>query len=80
MRMYQREKQKEEEKAFIRRIQKDVDSEIKHSEIKRKSESFVRSRIPEVAEKEITLKIIAYNIRRINSMIVKQVELMTPKN
>ena len=39
--------------------------ETVHSAIKRKSESFVRSRIPEVAEKEIALKIIAYNIRRI---------------
>jgi len=36
-----------------------------HSVIKRKSGSFVRSRIPELAEKEIALKIIAYNIRRI---------------
>jgi len=36
-----------------------------HSAIKRKSRSFVRSRIPELAEKEIALKIIAYNIRRI---------------
>jgi len=39
--------------------------ETVHLVSKRKSESFVRSRIPEVAEKEITLKIIAYNIRRI---------------
>ena len=39
--------------------------ETVHSVIKRKSGSFVRSRIPEVAEKEIVLKIIAYNIRRI---------------
>jgi len=38
--------------------------ETVHSVIKRKSGSFVRSRIPEVAEKEIALKIIAYNIRR----------------
>jgi len=36
-----------------------------HSAIKRKSGSFVRSRIPELTEKEIALKIIAYNIRRI---------------
>jgi len=36
-----------------------------HSAIKRKSGSFVRSRIPWFAEKEIALKIIAYNIRRI---------------
>jgi len=36
-----------------------------HSVIKRKSSSFVRSRIPELTEKEIVLKIIAYNIRRI---------------
>jgi len=35
-----------------------------HSVIKRKSSSLVRSRIPEIAEKEIALKIIAYNIRR----------------
>jgi len=38
------------------------------------SGSFVRSRIPELAEKEIGLKIIAYNIRRIvilnNSMFI----------
>jgi len=39
--------------------------ETVHSVIKRKSGSFVRSRIPELAEKEIALKIIAYNIRRI---------------
>jgi len=39
--------------------------ETVHSAIKRESGSFVRSRIPEVAEKEISLKIIAYNIRRI---------------
>jgi len=38
--------------------------ETVHSVIKRKSGSFVRSRTPEVAEKEIALKIIAYNIRR----------------
>jgi len=38
--------------------------ETVHSAIKRKSGSFVRSRIPELAEKEIVLKIIAYNIRR----------------
>lgn len=31
---YQREKQKEEEKAFIRRIQKDIDIETIHSVIK----------------------------------------------
>jgi len=36
-----------------------------HSVIKRKSGSFVRSRIPELFEKEIAMKIIAYNIRRI---------------
>jgi len=30
----------------------------------RKSGSFVRSKIPEVAEKEIALKTIAYNIRK----------------
>jgi len=35
-----------------------------HSVIKRKSGSFVSSRTPELAEKEIVLKIIAYNIRR----------------
>jgi len=35
--------------------------ETVHSLIKRKSGSFVRSRIPRLAEKEITLKIIAYN-------------------
>jgi len=39
--------------------------ETVHSAIKRKSGSFVRSRIPGLAEKEIALKIIAYNIRRI---------------
>ena len=39
--------------------------ETVHSVIKRKSGSFVRSRIPELTEKEIALKIIAYNIRRI---------------
>jgi len=39
--------------------------ETVHSVIKRKGSSFVRSRIPEVAENEIALKIIAYNIRRI---------------
>jgi len=39
--------------------------ETVHSVIKRKSGSFVRSRIPRLAEKEITLKIIAYNISRI---------------
>ena len=39
--------------------------ETVHSVLKRKSESFVTSRIPELAEKEIALKIIAYNIRRI---------------
>ena len=43
-------------------------------QLKRKSGSFVRSRIPEVAEKEIALKIIAYNIRRTiilnNSMFI----------
>jgi len=48
--------------------------ETVHSVIKRKSSSFVRSRIPELAEKEITLKIIAYNIRRTiiinNSMFI----------
>ena len=38
--------------------------ETVHSVIKRESGSFVRSRIPELAEKEIALKIIAYNIRR----------------
>jgi len=38
--------------------------ETVHSVIKRKSGSFVRSRIPELAEKEIALKIIGYNIRR----------------
>jgi len=38
--------------------------ETVHSVIKRKSGSFVRSRIPELTEKEIVLKIIAYNIRR----------------
>jgi len=39
--------------------------ETVHSAIKRKSGSFVRSRIPQLAEKEIALEIIAYNIRRI---------------
>ncbi len=39
--------------------------ETVHSVIKRKSGSFVRSRIPKQLEKEIALKIIAYNIRRI---------------
>jgi len=39
-------------------------AETTHSVIKRKSGSFVRSRIPGLAEKEIALKIIAYNIRR----------------
>jgi len=39
--------------------------ETVHSVIKRKSGSFVRSRIPELTEKEIAMKIIAYNIRRI---------------
>jgi len=39
--------------------------ETVHSVLKRKSGSFVRSRIPELAEKEIVLKILAYNIRRI---------------
>jgi len=39
--------------------------ETVHSAIKRESGSFVRSRIPELAEKESALKIIAYNIRRI---------------
>jgi len=39
--------------------------ETVHSVLKRKSGSFVRSRISELAEKEIALKIIAYNIRRI---------------
>jgi len=38
--------------------------ETVHSVIKRKSGSFVRSRTPVLAEKEIALKIIAYNIRR----------------
>jgi len=38
--------------------------ETVHSAIKRKSGSFVRSKIPELTEKEIALKIIAYNIRR----------------
>jgi len=38
--------------------------ETVHSVIKRGSGSFVRSRIPGLAEKEIALKIIAYNIRR----------------
>ena len=45
-----------------------------HSVLKRKSGSFVRSRIPELAEKEIALKIIAYNVRRViiinNSMFI----------
>ena len=39
--------------------------ETVHSAIKRKSGSFIRSKIPELAEKEIGLKIIAYNIRRV---------------
>ena len=38
--------------------------ETAHSAIKRKGGSFVRSRIPQLAEKEIALKIIAYNIKR----------------
>ena len=38
--------------------------ETVHSVLKRKSGSFVWSRVPEVAEKEIALNIIAYNIRR----------------
>jgi len=38
--------------------------ETVHSVMKRESGSFVRSRIPELTEKEIVLKIIAYNIRR----------------
>ena len=48
--------------------------ETVHSVIKRKSGSFVRSRVPAVAEKGIVLKIIAYNIRRViilnNSMFI----------
>ena len=48
--------------------------ETVHSVIKRKSRSFVRSKIPEVAEYEIVLKIIAYDIRRViiinNSMFI----------
>jgi len=36
-----------------------------HSVSKRKSGSFVRSKTPELAEKEIALKIIACNTRRI---------------
>jgi len=48
--------------------------ETVHSVIKRESGSFVRSRIPELAEKEIALKIIVYNIKRTiiisNSMFV----------
>jgi len=40
-------------------------AETVHSVVKRKSGSFVRSKIPEVAEKEIVLKIITYNIRRV---------------
>ncbi len=39
--------------------------ETVHSVIKRKSGSFVRSRIPEQLEKKMALNIIAYNIRRI---------------
>ncbi len=39
--------------------------EIVHYVIKRKSGSLVRSRIPELSEKEIAMKIIPYNIRRI---------------
>ncbi len=39
--------------------------ETVHSVIKRKSGSFVRARIPELFEKDIALKIIAYYIRRI---------------
>ncbi len=39
--------------------------ETVHSVIKRKSGSFVRSRIPGQFEKEMALRIIAYNIRRI---------------
>jgi len=38
--------------------------ETMHSVIKRKSGSFDTSRTPELAEKEIVLKIITYNIRR----------------
>jgi len=39
--------------------------ETVHSVVKRKSGSFVRSRIPGLAEKEIALKIITYNIMRV---------------
>jgi len=39
--------------------------ETVHYVLKRMSGSFVRSRTPEVAENEIALKIIAYNIRRV---------------
>jgi len=39
--------------------------ETVHSVVKRKCGSFVRSKIPELAEKEIVLKIIAYSIRRV---------------
>jgi len=39
--------------------------ETVHSVIKRKSGSFVRSRIPGLTEKGIALKIIAYDIGRI---------------
>jgi len=39
--------------------------ETVHSVIKEKSGSFVRSRIPGLAEKEIALKVIVYNIRGI---------------
>jgi len=56
-----------------KRIKKHLPEEYKrrsivetvHSVIKRKSGSFVRSRIPVLTEKEIALKIITYNIRRI---------------
>jgi len=53
--------------------------ETVHSLIKRKSGSFVRSMISEVAEKEIALKIIAYNIRRViiinNSKFISIIEV-----
>ncbi len=43
--------------------------ETVHSVIKRKSGSFARSRIPELSEKEIAMKMISYNIRRIIVLI-----------
>ncbi len=50
--------------------------ETVHSVIKRKSGSFVRSRIPELSEKEIAMKIIAYNIRRIVILMILELFLL----